>query len=273
MLMDVVALARQFAPPTAIVLCWLWESLVPARLPKASRTRQNALHIAIGLSNSLLVAMSLGILMWAVGAWTAASSWGLLNQCSLPPYIRWPLVLLILDGCTYLWHFANHRSAWLWRFHRAHHSDRHLSATTAVRFHAGEIALSAAAKTALVPILGLRLEELAIYETLLAASTAFHHANISLGRWDRLLRLAIVTPAMHKLHHSIDPRETHSNFASILSLWDRCGGTFLGPKSMDPLEFGVEGLTGPDFQTFVGIWSTPVCRSPKLPNAKCAERS
>ncbi len=229
-------------------------------MAKSSRSRHDIINLAIGLANAALVAVAFSALLARVAAWTASERWGLLNQRELPLYVRWPVILLLLDGLIYLWHRANHGSPWLWRFHRAHHSDRHLSATTAARFHAGEIALSAAAKTALIPLFGFHLTELAVYETLLAASTAFHHANVSLGKWDAVLRMAFVTPDMHKVHHSIDPRQTHSNFATILSIWDRLGGTFQRPCHTESIEFGVSNLADGTSDSFTGIWSTPFRR-------------
>lgn len=244
-------------PLAAIAACWLWETVFPARRSDNAQIHRNAVNIAVGLSNAALAAVAFGAVMTILASWTSANHWGVLNLLAPPLDIRWPLVLLLLDSFTYLWHFANHRSAWLWRFHRAHHADGALTATTAVRFHAGEIALSALAKMALIPLLGLQLEELAAYETLLAASTAFHHANISMGRWDALLRLVIVTPDMHKLHHSINPRQTHSNFATILSIWDRLGGTFQRPEHMESLKFGLEEVSDPKNESFAGIWRIP----------------
>jgi sterol desaturase/sphingolipid hydroxylase (fatty acid hydroxylase superfamily) len=111
-----------------------------------------------------------------------------------------------------------------------------------------------------VPLLGLQLSELAAYETLLAASTAFHHANVSLGKWDAVLRVLFVTPDIHKLHHSIDPRQTHSNFSTILSVWDRLAGTFQRPVHPETIEFGVADLKDTSSQGFVGIWTTPFRR-------------
>lgn len=258
--METMEIVRRAVPPCAIAACWLWETLVPARQPLALPRRRNAVNLAIGFSNAALAALAFSALMAILADWTAAKGWGALNLVNLPFYIRWPAILLFLDGFTYLWHFANHRSDWLWRFHQAHHSDHHLSATTAVRFHAGEIALSAGAKMALLPLLGFRLEELAAYETLLAAATAFHHANVSIGKWDAIVRWIVVTPDMHKIHHSIDPRQMNGNFATLLSLWDRCGGTFQRPDHTESLEFGVHELTDRKFHGFVGIWRTPLQR-------------
>ena len=261
--MEILDIARRVAPLAAIAACWLWETVIPARRPDSGQIRRNAVNIAVGLSNATLAAVAFGAVMTVLASWTSANQWGVLNLLTPPLYIRWPLVLLLLDSFTYLWHCANHRSDWLWRFHRAHHADRALTATTAVRFHAGEIALSALAKMSLIPLFGLHLEELAAYETLLAVFTAFHHANISVGRWDALLRWVIVSPDMHKLHHSINPRETNTNFATVLSLWDRLGGTFQRPDRPDSLKFGLEEVADPKTEGFVGIWRIPFLTGPR----------
>lgn len=262
----IVFFVRNFGPPLGIAICWLWETWRPARpwagFAPGSRSRHDIINLAIGLANAALVAAAFSALLASVAAWTASERWGLLNQRELPLYVRWPIVLLLLDGLIYLWHRVNHGAPWLWRLHRTHHSDRHLTVTTAARFHVGEIALSAAAKTALIPLFGFHLTEFAVYETLLAVSVAFHHANVSLGKWDAVLRVAFVTPDMHKVHHSIDPRETHSNFSTILSVWDRLGNTFRHPNHTESIEFGVAELADGTADSFTGIWTTPFRRSP-----------
>jgi sterol desaturase/sphingolipid hydroxylase (fatty acid hydroxylase superfamily) len=181
---------------------------------------------------------------------------------------------VLLDGWMYLWHRANHAIPLLWRFHRMHHSDRHLDVTSATRFHLGEHVGAALARLGLIPLLGLSVWELVIYDTLVLAITQFHHADISLGRWDRWFRCPIVTPYMHKVHHSDWRPETDSNFSTVLSIWDRIAGTFRMRADPRTIRFGLQELTAPQWQTLWGLWKTPFvdadakpAETPKAPSA------
>src|SRR5690606_9675421 len=124
------------------------------------------------------------------------------------------------------WHWLNHRVPLLWRFHRMHHSDREMDVTSATRFHLGEHLASATLRLAIIPLFGVTAFEVLIYETIVVAITMLHHANISLGRLDPVLKLFVVTPAMHRVHHSRVPAETNSNYSVFLSLWDRIFRTY-----------------------------------------------
>ncbi|MFA6963083.1 MAG: sterol desaturase family protein, partial [Opitutaceae bacterium] len=135
----------------------------------------------------------------------------------------------------------NHVWPFLWRFHRLHHADREMNVTTANRFHIGEIVLSSLLRVPLLALLGVRLEELALYETALFAVVQFHHANIGLPEWlDRALRCVIVTPYLHKVHHSVVRAEADSNFSSLFSWWDRLFRTFRLSRDPRRIVFGVD---------------------------------
>jgi sterol desaturase/sphingolipid hydroxylase (fatty acid hydroxylase superfamily) len=131
------------------------------------------------------------------------------------------LDLVILDLWIYWWHRANHRIAFLWRFHEVHHLDEFLDATTAVRFHFGEVLLSAAARAVVIFLLAAPIGNVVIFETLLVIATLFHHSNLKLPpAVERALAKAVVTPSIHWVHHHAIRADTDSNYATILSLWD-----------------------------------------------------
>jgi hypothetical protein len=137
------------------------------------------------------------------------------------------LVFILFDVWMYFWHMANHRIGFLWRFHRAHHADTEMDTTTALRFHPGELIISSFVRLPVVIAIGMSFTDLILFEVLLNISTLFHHSNLAVPeRWDRLIRTVIVTPNMHRVHHSIELRETNSNFTSLVSAWDRIAGTF-----------------------------------------------
>lgn len=152
------------------------------------------------------------------------------------------LDLLLLDFLIYWWHRANHRWPPLWRFHAVHHLDRFLDSTSALRFHFGEVAISALARALVILAVGFPLVSVLAFETLLLAATIFHHSNLRLpARLERALSWIVVTPSIHWLHHHRVRRDTDSNYATVLSLWDRLfGSRNRGRRSLD-MAIGVEG--------------------------------
>ena len=170
---------------------------------------------------------------------------------------RLVVALVLLDGWMYLWHRANHAIPILWRFHRMHHSDTRMDVTTATRFHLGEHVGASVLRLGMIPLLGFELWNLVAYDALVIAVTQFHHADISIGRADRWLRLFIVTPFMHKVHHSDWRPETDSNYSTILSVWDRLAGSFKHRSDPRTLVFGLPEFGELAWQTWWGMLKTP----------------
>jgi sterol desaturase/sphingolipid hydroxylase (fatty acid hydroxylase superfamily) len=210
-----------------------------------------------------VLAVLFGTATTLITEWATIRSWGLLNHLGIPGWLHMLLAIVLLDGWMYLWHRANHALPVLWRFHRLHHSDTHMDVTTATRFHLGEHLVAAAFRLGLIPVLGIRLWDVALYDLLLIALTQFHHADISIGRLDRPLRWLIVTPAMHQVHHSRRQVETDSNFTTLLSLWDRLGGTFRRLPEGATLEFGLDEWDSPRWQTLRGMLLMPFVSTPR----------
>ena len=258
---DSILLVKKIAPAVLLALLWLWETRRPF-LKAGDRWRHAGHNLALALTNALILAFTVSVATAAVAAWTSARDYGLLAQISLSAPLQFILALLLLDAWMYLWHRANHLLPVLWRFHRMHHSDPAMDVTTAARFHLGEHLGSAALRIALIPLLGWNLWHLVIYDTLVIALTQFHHANISLGKWDRWLRLVIVTPDMHKMHHSDQRTETDSNFSTVLSVWDRLAGTFTMRRDVSTVVFGLREFTDPGWQKWRGLWKTPFVSAP-----------
>lgn len=147
---------------------------------------------------------------------------GILNVLSLNPSLHFLLGFLILDYTLYWWHVANHRLRFFWRFHQVHHTDRDMDVTTALRFHFGELVLSAFMRCVLILIFGMQIETILIFDLVVTSATIFHHSNLKLPLWiEKILNLVIVTPLYHQNHHSYYQSETNSNFATIFNFWDR----------------------------------------------------
>jgi len=243
-----------------LVVLLLWETVTPFFLfPKGrARLAHGAKNMLLGVTNGLVTSLGFAGLWWWAAEASARHGSGLLHWFSWPAAVETALAFLLLDAWTYAWHRMNHRIGFLWRFHRVHHSDPHMDATTANRFHVGEIVLSSLLRVPLIWLLGARLEHLALYELMMFAVVQFHHANISLGpRADRVLCWFIVTPVMHKVHHSRWQPETNSNYSSFLSVWDRVFRSFRTTPDPAKLRLGLDEFADESSQTLPGLLSTP----------------
>lgn len=246
-----------------LAMLLLWETLAPFFLfPKGrERLAHGVKNMLLGIGNGLVTSLGFAGLWWWVAETSAKQGIGLLHWFSWPTAVETTLALLLLDAWTYAWHRMSHRVDMLWRFHRVHHSDPHMDVTTASRFHPGEIIISSVLRLPLIYLLGIRLGELALYELLLFALVQFQHANISLGaRADRVLNWFVVTPIMHKIHHSRWQPETDSNYSSLLSVWDRVFRSFRTTPDASKLHLGLNKFADDRSQTMLGILSTPLNR-------------
>jgi sterol desaturase/sphingolipid hydroxylase (fatty acid hydroxylase superfamily) len=256
--MDELVTSQVLVVASALVLLWALETWLPSQPARTGRTRHAARNLTLGLANAAVLAVAGVPLLAYVAVRAEASSLGLLHLASLPPPAAAVAAVLLLDGWMYVWHRANHRVPFLWRFHRVHHTDPALDVTSAVRFHTGEIALSAAARLAVVPLLGVSLWQVLLYDTLLLPVVLFHHSNVRFPeRWDAWMRLLVVSPAVHRIHHSRVGEETDSNFASVFSFWDRLAGTFRHRRDADRVSFGLEGFDSDAWQTLRALFRTP----------------
>jgi sterol desaturase/sphingolipid hydroxylase (fatty acid hydroxylase superfamily) len=257
------AIARRAAPVLLLVLFWCWETWRPFFGEREGRLRHAGHNLAIALCNTVILGLIFGSLTVMVAGWTERNQFGLLNTFDLAGPVRVLAALVLLDGWMYVWHRANHTIPFLWRFHRMHHSDPNMDVTTGTRFHLGEHIGSSVLRLGLIPLLGFEIGNLLVYDTLVIAVTQFHHADISIGRWDRWLRLFLVTPYMHKVHHSNWRPETDSNYSTVLSVWDRLARTFRKRSDPKTLHFGLDEFTDPSWQSWWGMWKTPFVEMPR----------
>ncbi|MDT5295576.1 MAG: hypothetical protein QOJ76_2456 [Acidobacteriota bacterium] len=171
---------------------------------------------------------------------------GLLKRARLPGRLEVATAVVLLDYTLYAWHVLTHRVAWLWRFHVVHHVDLDLDATTALRFHFAELALSVPWRAAQILVIGVSPLSFSIWQTLLMLSILFHHSNVRLEPGlERRLNLLIVTPRMHGIHHSTVRAQTDSNWSSGLSVWDRLHGTLRLNVPRGEVEIGVPAYREP----------------------------
>lgn len=245
----------------------VWEHAHPFFDYFRTAPKERGVH---ALRNLLLGGLNAAVVsVLFVGLWGTAAIWadqqgiGLLHwldaALGLPLWVHALGAALLLDAWMYAWHRANHAIPFLWRFHRVHHHDPRMDVTTASRFHTGEIVLSSLLRIGVILLAGVHLWELVLYETAMFAVVQFHHANVGLPAWlDRVLRAAIVTPNMHKVHHSRWQPETDSNYSSLFSFWDRLGRTFRLREDPTTLEVGLDGWDAPEDQSFAGLLRAPL---------------
>ena len=236
-------LERLLALKGVLVLAWLAfvflaERLVPAApRPRSDGWRRLGRNFVLwGLDSGFSVLLILPVTLWAAShalawrpRWWSGGS-GLV------------LDLLLLDALIYGWHRLNHRLPLLWRFHSVHHLDRFLDSSTALRFHFGEVVLSALARASIIIILALPLSSVLVFETLVLAAAIFHHSNLRLpAGFERVLSRLIVTPAIHWVHHHRRQADTDANYATVLSVWDLLFRSRSPTRRSAALEIGVEG--------------------------------
>ena len=211
----------------ALIAMAVWEFAAPRRAQTHSRWLRWPNNVGIAVINSLLVRLLFPAVAVGLAVMAENRGWGLLNVFTPSPSVALITSVLALDLTIYLQHVMFHAVPALWRIHRMHHADQEFDATTGVRFHPVEIVLSMGIKFLAIAALGPPATAVLVFEILLNAVSIFNHGNARIPlAADRVLRWLVVTPDMHRVHHSIDVRETNSNFGFNLPWWDRLLGTY-----------------------------------------------
>lgn len=226
-LANLEALLRGVAFFSILSAALLWETLAPARLrvkPRLSRWVTNTTIVAL---DTLMLRVAFPVLAVGVALGAERAGVGLFNLTDLPFWLEVALAVILLDFLIYAQHVLVHRVPFLWRLHRMHHADPDVDVSTALRFHPLEIAFSMVLKIAAVLALGAPAIAVILFEIILSSMALFNHANAALPRWlEPLARALLVTPDMHRIHHSQRMAETNSNYGFNLSIWDRLFGTY-----------------------------------------------
>lgn len=205
----------------------LWELLAPRRKLTVKRPLRWLSNLSLVVINTICARLVVPLSAVAMAELAARRHWGLFNWLAWPPWLEIVLVVVIFDLVIYLQHVMFHYVPALWRLHMVHHADLDIDVTTGVRFHTIEIVLSMLLKVAITAALGASAWAVVIFEVLLNATSMFSHSNVRLPlALDRLLRMIVVTPDMHRVHHSALRHETNSNFGFNLSWWDMLLGTY-----------------------------------------------
>jgi len=238
----------------------VWEMLAPRRDQKLGRGTRWPSNIGIVVLDTVLVRLVFTTTAVGLALVAEGRGWGLLHALDLPAWASVPLAVAALDFAIYLQHVLFHAVPALWRLHRMHHADLDIDVTTGARFHPIEILLSMGIKLGVVAALGTPAVAVLAFEVLLNATSMFNHSNVRMPiRLDRVLRWIVVTPDMHRVHHSIVARETNSNFGFNLPWWDRLFGTYRDQPAAghETMTIGIEQFREPAEQRLDRMLTLP----------------
>ncbi len=226
----------------------VWELLAPRRALTQSKAVRWYANLGIVVLNTVIARIVFPLAPVAVAVVAAERGWGLLTLWDVPAWAAIAAAVVVLDFAIYLQHVMVHAVPVLWRLHRMHHADLDFDVTTGARFHPVEIILSVAIKMAVIVLIGAPAVAVVIFEVVLNATAMFNHSNVKLPLgFDRVLRLFVVTPDMHRVHHSMLPHETNSNFGFNLPWWDRLFGTYRDQPEQghDAMTIGIDLFRNP----------------------------
>ena len=236
----------------------IFELLRPYRMPLASKAKRWLTNLSLAGFNAVFIRLVFGVAMTGILSFAAERRGGLLDFFEMPYWSKILSILVFMDFTLWVWHLLNHKVPVLWRFHRVHHCDPEMDVSTATRFHAGELAISALIRMGLVLLLGADFFGMLVFETATVAAAQFHHSSLDIpSRLEAPLWLLFVPPSMHRIHHSVRIKERDSNYGVIFSLWDRIMGTFLRDVEQDGIRIGVGAYPNPEKLGFRALLAMP----------------
>ena len=240
-----------------LALMLFWETKSPLFPISKDRWQHATQNIGIKLFNTIFVYFLFSAIFHT--QLLKDPEYGLLNLWHIPYWLEILAVFLICDLFMYLFHIANHKIPILWKLHRTHHTDTFVDATTSLRRHIGEIIiLDLIFLFGIFPIFGISFIQFFLYQIIIDSISMFHHGNIIMPtKLDNILRMLIVTPNMHRIHHSDISIETDSNYGTVFSFWDRVFKTYRTKDKLSNLRYGLKEFAEPKWQTFKGMLITP----------------
>lgn len=237
-----------------------WEYWRPRRPLQLGRIQRWPINLGLAALNMILMRVTIGSLAYLSAVHAQTQGWGLLNLAAPPQWLAVAITLLLLDFAIYGQHILMHLWPLLWRLHQVHHTDLEFDATTAVRFHPLEIVLSMAYKVTWILLLGAEPSAVIAFEIILNGAATFNHSNVDIvPALDRKLRWIIITPDMHRIHHSARRAETDSNYGFSISLWDRCCGTYVADpqEPQTRMAIGLAAYRKPEELSFLRLLRLP----------------
>ncbi len=234
------AMIRLISASAIFLLMIGWEYLSPRRTLRTGRKHRWPVNLGLAALNMAIMRVTMGSVAYLTAMTAREQNFGLLHQFSCPDELSILITLLFLDFAIYLQHILAHKWPLLWRLHQVHHTDIEMDATTTVRFHPLEIMLSMVYKVICIALIGGNPAAIVIFEILLNATATFNHSNVYIpAKWDKIIRYVLVTPDMHRIHHSVIPKETDSNYGFSISCWDRLFKTYTAEPQLPQTEMPV----------------------------------
>ena len=238
------------------LLFWLLEGRIPFFSSPGTRGNHAKMNLSIAGINLLILLPGSIALSFALEH--AKPYWSGVRALDISPLAQTVLIVVLIDLWMYTWHRFNHVNEFLWRFHAVHHSDPSLDVTTAWRFHYVEILFSELLRFPVFILIGASIQDLLLYSMIMTPIIEFHHSNIRISSAaDRVLRLIVPTPLMHRLHHSAIRAEHDTNYGSMLSLWDRLFGSYLVKKDISDIAIGLTNESDSDKQRVPALLLRP----------------
>lgn len=257
-MVPLLTIERGFIGLGGFVLLLLIEWVRPFRQPVDARWRRYATNLVIAGSNALLLSVVLGGLIVAIYHSCELRRLGLLYHLGVEGWRNVALTVVLLDGVTYGWHRAYHGLPVMWRLHRVHHSDRDVDVTTSGRFHLAEMVLSALFRLGVIALLGASVASVVIFEIVFGFFNQLEHANLRIPEpFETWLRWVVVTPDMHRIHHSQRRQDTNSDYGTIFSWWDRLFGTYRFDAEQRVLTMGLPEYQRREDVTFGRVLAMP----------------
>ncbi len=225
---------------SGLTIFLLVELFFSYRRPSVSKAKRWLANLPLSMVNGAIYHWFYFGAIMAILTRNEGGEYGLLNQYTLPGWLQVLLGILILDFVIYIWHLLNHKGPFFWRFHRVHHSDMNMDVSTANRFHLGEILMSGLVRLIVIYTFGIPVFSYLLFEIMVNIAIQFHHSSIRLPpAFEKIWRLLLVPPSMHRIHHSVIIKERDSNYGVIFSVWDRFLGTMTKKADQDKIVIGI----------------------------------
>jgi len=245
---------------SVFILMLILEALIPRHPKVDSKLRRLGIHLGLSGVNTILLKLVFGAAAVGAAKTIEIKGWGLFNNLEWNHGLEFFLTVVFLDFAIYFQHVLVHKIPFFWRFHVVHHSDLDLDASSGLRFHPVEILASMLYKIGIIFLLGPAPIAVLVFEAVLNGMALFTHSNIALPeKADYFFKKLIVTPDMHRIHHSVEVRETNSNYGFNLSIWDRIFGTYKEQalKAQPEIDIGINAFRSPDELTFYNLLIMP----------------
>jgi sterol desaturase/sphingolipid hydroxylase (fatty acid hydroxylase superfamily) len=241
----------------ALVLLFALEGMIPFYRGRRDRLQHGFRNMELAVVAGVAGALMAPLTVLAI-ALAERQGIGLCNVLDAQPVVCASVAFVLFDLWMYAWHRANHEIPLLWRFHQVHHTDPAMDSTTALRFHPGELIISSLLNCVVLVLIGMSLDQLVLYKTVMISVVLFHHSNVRLASGlDRAMRSIVVPPSMHRIHHSHLQEETDSSYGTVFSFWDRLFGSYRTRASYGDIRFGTGVNDGPEWQTLPRLMMLP----------------